>query len=72
MYSDAQWTWKSILLPLAPEWLVTKALQETTSTEESDMSDITMEEYSHQHAENSGLEKDTQTCQQVEVRNTER
>lgn len=66
MFGDAQWAWKSIILPLAPEWSVTKALQETPSTEESDMSDITMEEYSHQHAENSGPEEDMQTCWQVE------
>lgn len=51
--------------------MVTKALPETPSTEESGMSDITMEEYSHQHAENSGHEKDMQTCWQVEVRNSE-
>lgn len=72
MFGDAQWAWKSIILPLAPEWSVTKALQETPSTEESGMSDTTMEEYSHQHAENSGPEEDMQTCWQVEVRNSER
>lgn len=51
--------------------MVTAALTETPSREESVMSHIMMEDYSHQHAENSGLEKDTQACQQVEVRNSE-
>lgn len=46
--------------PSSGTWKVTKALQETPSTEESGMNEITMEEeYSHQHAENSGLEKGT-------------
>lgn len=48
MFGDAQWAWKSILLPLAPEWLLTEALQETPSPEKSGMSDIMMEEYSLQ------------------------
>lgn len=53
--------------------MVTKALQETPSTEESGMNEITMEEeYSHQHVDNSGLKKDMQTCLQVEMRNSER
>lgn len=46
--------------PSSGTWKVTKALQETPSTEERGMNEITMEEeYSHQHVENSGCEKGT-------------